>query len=136
MKYFLLAGRLLFSFIFISAGFNHFTAQSIAIGTMYGLPLSNILVPLSGVVCIAGGVSVLVGYKAKIGAALLVAFLIPTTIIFHQFWKEADPMMKQMGMVMFMKNISMLGAAMMITYQGSGPLSLDNRKGSAVNEQA
>lgn len=135
MKYFLLAGRLLFSFIFISAGFNHFTAQSIAIGTMYGLPLSNILVPLSGVVCIVGGLSVLIGYKARIGAALLVVFLIPTTLIFHQFWTETDPMMKQMGMVMFMKNISMLGAAMMISYMGSGPLSLDNRK-AATTEQA
>jgi len=40
----------------------------------------------------------------------------------------SDPNMAQMQQIMFMKNLSMLGAALLIAHFGSGPLSLDNRK--------
>ena len=46
----------------------------------------------------------------------------------HKFWTVADPMMHQMQMIMFMKNLAMLGGALLITQFGSGPLSLDSRK--------
>jgi putative oxidoreductase len=46
----------------------------------------------------------------------------------HKFWGITDPMMQQMQMVMFFKNASMLGAALMFTQLGSGPWSLDARK--------
>ena len=45
----------------------------------------------------------------------------------HNFWAVSDPMMRQMQMVMFMKNLSMLGGALLISQFGSGPWSLDNR---------
>ena len=45
----------------------------------------------------------------------------------HKFWGIADPMMQQMQMVMFMKNLSMLGSALLITQLGCGPWSLDSR---------
>jgi len=46
----------------------------------------------------------------------------------HKFWGIPDPMMQQMQMVMFMKNLTMLGGALLITQFGSGPWSLDARK--------
>jgi putative oxidoreductase len=46
----------------------------------------------------------------------------------HKFWGITDPMMQQMQMVMFMKNLTMLGGALLITQFGSGPWSLDARK--------
>jgi putative oxidoreductase len=46
----------------------------------------------------------------------------------HNFWAVTDPMMRQMQMAMFMKNIAMLGGALLITQFGAGPWSLDNRK--------
>jgi len=45
----------------------------------------------------------------------------------HAFWKVDDPVMAQTQMVMFMKNLAMLGGALLITQFGSGPLSLDSR---------
>jgi putative oxidoreductase len=82
---------------------------------------------LSGVLALLGGLSVLVGYQAKWGAWLLILFLVPVTLLMHNFWVVKDPMMAQMQMAMFMKNLSMIGGALLITQFGAGPLSLDAR---------
>jgi len=92
------------------------------------VPLPSVLVPLSGVIAIAGGLSILLGYHAKIGAWLIVVFLVPVTVMMHNFWTVTDPMMMQMQMMMFMKNLSMLGGALLITQFGAGPFSLDARR--------
>lgn len=128
MKYILLAGRILFSFLFIMSSFGHFGEPSIGFAASKGVPAASFLVPLSGIIELAGGLSIITGYKAKYGAWLIVIFLLPVTFMLHNFWTITDPMAKQMDMVMFMKNISMLGGALMITYFGSGPLSVDNLK--------
>ena len=127
MKYLVLLGRLFFAAIFIMAGPMHFTKADIAYGASQGVPLASIVVPISGVIALLGGLSILVGYKARYGAWLLVLFLVPVTIMMHNFWAESDPAAKSLQQIMFMKNLSMLGAAMLIAYLGSGPLSLDNR---------
>ena len=89
------------------------------------MPLASIAVPFSGVLAIVGGLSILLGYRARIGAWLIVLFLIGVTPMMHNFWTVSDPMMHQMQMVMFMKNVSMLGGALLISQFGSGPWSLD-----------
>jgi putative oxidoreductase len=121
-----LAGRVFFSLIFILAGLNHFSKQTIAFAASQGVPLASIAVPLSGVIAVVGGLSILLGYRAKIGAWLIALFLISVTPL-HNFWAVHDPMMAQIQMVMFMKNISMLGGALLISQFGVGPLSLDAR---------
>jgi putative oxidoreductase len=122
-----LVGRLLFALIFLMAGPNHFSSQTIAFAASQGLPLASILVPLSGVIALVGGLSVLLGYRAKIGAWLIALFLVGVTPM-HKFWGITDPMMQQIQMVMFMKNLSMLGGALLISQLGPGPWSLDARK--------
>ena len=62
-----------------------------------------------------------------LGAWLIVIFLIGVTPM-HKFWGVSDPMMQQMQMVMFMKNLTMLGGALLTSQFGSGPASLDARK--------
>jgi putative oxidoreductase len=121
-------GRLGFSLIFILAGLNHFTAKSIALAGSHGVPLAVIAVPFSGMLALAGGLSVLLGYRAKLGAWLLVLFLIPVTLTMHKFWGLADPMMAEAQMIMFMKNISLIGGALIISQLGAGPFSLDDRR--------
>jgi uncharacterized membrane protein YphA (DoxX/SURF4 family) len=74
-------GRFLFALIFLFAAPNHFTKQTIAFSASQGVPLASIAVPLSGVVAIAGGLSILLGYRAKLGAWLIVLFLIPVTLM-------------------------------------------------------
>lgn len=121
-------GRLLFALIFVMAGANHFNKQTIGYAGSQGVPLASIAVPLSGVLAIAGGLSILLGYRAKLGAWLIVLFLIPVTFLMHKFWGVADPMTAQIQMVMFMKNVSMLGGALLISQFGAGPFSLDARR--------
>ncbi len=121
-----LGGRVLFSLIFVFASLGHFSHQEIAFAAQQGVPLASIAVPFSGVMALLGGLSVLLGYKAKWGAWLLVAFLVPVTLMLHHFWAVKDPMMAQMQMAMFMKNVSIMGGALLISQFGAGPLSLDS----------
>lgn len=127
MKYAVLAGRILFSLLFLMSGFGHFSAAPVAFASASGVPAASILVPLSGVIEILGAISIIIGYKAKWGAWLIVLFLLPVTFLMHKFWTVTDPMMQQMDMAMFMKNLGLAGAALLIAYFGAGPLSIDNR---------
>jgi putative oxidoreductase len=120
-------GRLLFVLIFLMAGPNHFASQTVAFAASQGVPLASIAVPLSGVIAILGGLSILLGYRTRIGAWLIVVFLAVVTPMLHKFWTVTDPMMHQMQLVMFMKNVAMLGAALFISQIGAGPWSLDAR---------
>ena len=120
-------GRILFSLIFLGTIMSHFTNGAALYAQAKGVPIPFILVPLSGLIAIAGGLSIAFGYKAKTGAWLIVIFLIPVTLMMHAFWKETDAMQTQIQMTNFMKNISMLGAAFLIAYFGAGPLSFDNK---------
>jgi len=121
-------GRLLFAVIFVMAGANHFNKQTIGYAASQGVPLASVAVPLSGVLAILGGLSILLGYRARLGAWLIVLFLIPVTLMMHKFWTVSDPMMAQIQMIMFMKNVSMLGGALLISHFGAGPFSLDARR--------
>jgi len=123
-----LLGRLLFALIFLMSGPMHFSSQTIAYAASQGIPLASIAVPLSGVLALAGGLSIVLGFRARIGAWLIVLFLAGVTPMMHKFWGVTDPMMHQMQFIMFMKNVSMMGGALLISQLGSGPWSLDARR--------
>ena len=123
-----LLGRFLYVLIFLMAAPGHFSKQTIAYAATQGAPLASVVVPLSGIIALAGGLSILLGYRAKIGAWLIVLFLVPVTLTMHKFWTVHDPVMAQTQMVMFMKNLAILGGALLISQFGAGPLSLDARR--------
>jgi putative oxidoreductase len=122
-------GRVLFALIFIMSGLTHFSAGTIAYAAQAGLPLAALLVPASGVLAVAGGLSVALGWYARLGALALVVFLVPVSFQMHAFWALQDPMMAQIQLAMFMKNVALIGAALLIARTGAGPLSLDERAG-------
>jgi len=76
---------------------------------------------------VLGGLSVLLGFKARLGAIALIIFTIPAALIFHNFW-AFEGMEQQTQMIMFMKNLAIIGGLLLITSFGSGPLSIDNMK--------
>jgi putative oxidoreductase len=124
-RYLVPAGRALYAAIFLLAGLHHFSSPLIAHAAEAGVPFANVAVPAFGVIALAGGASILLGYRARVGAALIVLFLVPVTFSMHAFWAVSDPAMRQIQLMMFLKNISMLGAALFIARAGAGPMSLD-----------
>ena len=129
MNYVVLLGRVLFSFIFIVKSFDHFSKESVAYATLMGVPMPSLLVPIAGIIAFLGGMSILLGYKPKIGAILIILFLVPTTFMMHKFWSTSDVYHAMMHEYCFMKNLAMIGSALMISYFGTGPLSLSKQNG-------
>ena len=125
MKYTAVLGRVLYSAIFILAGFGHFSSQTIAYATGAGVPFAGLAVPLSGIMAIVGGLSIALGYKARWGGVLVSAFLIPVTIMMHNFWAITDPTMAMMQRAMFMKNLALLGGSLYFAAYGVKGYALD-----------
>ena len=116
-----LAARILISTIFIIAAINKAMNPS---GTenyiaAAGIPAAGVLSVLVIMVEIFGGLSILLGFKAKWGAIALFMFLIPATLIFHTEFTD------QIQSIMLLKNLAMMGGLLMVANYGSGPYSLD-----------
>src|SRR5258708_38571589 len=89
-----------------------------------GVPMPNVALAGAIVFLIAGGLSVLAGYHARVGAALLAVFLVLATYYFHAFWK-LEGQAAEGQMVHFMKNLGLLGAMLFIIANGAGAWSVD-----------
>src|SRR5918994_4772398 len=116
-----LIGRLLFALLFVSSGFMAHLGEGGVQGREYarslGAPSPDILVPLSGMAIISGGLMIALGIWADLGALLVIGFLAGITPIMHAFWKlEDDPQMQQIQSAMFFKNVALAGAALIIFY--------------------
>jgi len=129
MRYTVPLGRLFLVGPFLLTPLTHFSAQGIGYAAHQGVPLAGALVPLSGVIAVVGAISVLFGYYARAGAWLLVVFLVPVTLAMHNFWAVADPMAAKLQEAMFIKNLSMLGGALLVAHFGAGPVSVDAARG-------
>ena len=125
VRYLALVGRQLFSVIFIIASAGHFTPGTIALAAEHGVPMAGLLVPVSGVIALTGGLSVLFGFRARIGGALLVLFLVPVTFVMHNFWAATDAAAFRLELILFPRNLVLLGCAVLVTAVGAGSLSLD-----------
>lgn len=128
MKILVPVGRVLFALNFILAFPWHFTHEAIQDAAQQGVPFPGVLVPLSGVLALAGGLSIVLGYKARWGAWALVLFLVPVTVWMHAFWRVSDPHTAFVEQVMFLKNVSTTGGALLIAWFGAGPVSVDERR--------
>jgi putative oxidoreductase len=93
-----------------------------------GVPAPQLMLAGAIVFLIAGSLSVILGYKARIGAALLLVFLVLATYYFHDFWTLGDGPARQEQMIQFLKNLGLIGAMLLVIANGTGPLSLDGRK--------
>lgn len=122
-KFIPLLGRFFLSAIFLMSGFGKISNYT---GTQKfmadaGMPLTGFLLLCAIVIEIFGGLSLLLGYKIKYGAYALILFLIPATIMFHSNFTD------QGQMIMFLKNLSILGGLLMVAHFGAGSLSIDTR---------
>src|SRR5437016_13700863 len=93
----------------------HFSAGYIGYAAQAGVPAPGLLVPLSGVIATLGGLSITLGYKAKIGAWLIVLFLVPVTLKRRNFCAVTDPAMRRRPVALFLTTGSMPCTALLIT---------------------
>lgn len=91
-----------------------------------GIPLPQVMLAGAITFMLLGGVAVVVGFKARLGAALLLVFLALATYYFHGFW-NFEGAEQQAQAIQFMKNLSIAGAMLLIMANGPGPLAVDGR---------
>lgn len=130
-RYAPLLGRFLIAFLFLRSGLGKIDDFGGVAGNMTakGMPYAEFLLMGAIAIEIVGGLCLLLGWKARWGALALLIFLIPATLIFHNFWAVDPAQVKEVTNQTghFFKNVSIMGALIFVMGMGSGPLSLEHR---------
>ena len=121
-----IASRVLLTLIFLVAAagklldFNG-TARDMA---ARGVPIAPVLLAVAIALEITGALLILAGFHARLGAILLILFLVPVTIVMHNFW-ASEGNQRIADLLQFLKNLSILGGLLLVAAYGAGPFSLD-----------
>jgi len=126
MNVIFLIGRIILGGYFLISGVNHFRNLDFMAGyaESKGVPAGKVSVVFSGLMLLAGGAGIVLGIWPKIAILILVAFLLPTTLIMHDSWNadEGEAMNEQIN---FMKNFALMGALLMlVALTGGWPFTL------------
>src|SRR5262245_28551953 len=110
----LLIGRAIYGGYFVYNGINHLLNRRMMAdyARSKGVRAADTAVVASGLMIIAGGASIVLGVKPKVGTGLISGFLLAVTPQIHAFWKEGDPQRRMQEMVNFTKNIALVGASL------------------------
>jgi len=120
-----IAGRVLLANLFLVSGFHKVTGFAGTAGYMAskGLPMAEVLLVLTILIELGGGILILIGWRARWGAVALLLWMIPVTFIFHAYWGLEGEQMR-MQFIQFQKNLAIMGGLLYIVAFGSGPYSL------------
>jgi putative oxidoreductase len=121
-----LIGRALLAFVFVPAGYSKIGGFAGTAGYMAskGLPAVEVLLALTIVLELGGGLMLLIGWKARWAALAIAGFTLLAALLFHNYWAmpEAEQMMQRL---MFVKNLGIAGGLLMVFAFGPGRLSVD-----------
>jgi putative oxidoreductase len=133
MNWLQLIGRIMYGGFFVYNGVSHFLGmdQMTPYAASKGVPMPQLAVIASGLLILVGGAMVLAGWKTRWGALMIVLFLIPVSLMMHDFWAVDDAMGRMNELAHFGKNLTLAGAALMIAWVERWPLSIDSRSPSA-----
>jgi putative oxidoreductase len=123
-----LVGRILMAVIFVLSGIGKVGNFAGTAGYMAskGVPLAELALVITIIVELGGAAMLILGWKARLAAGALFLWMIPVTLLFHNFWAApADQHMVQQ--IMFLKNLAMMGGFLYIMAFGSGPYSLERK---------
>ena len=111
-----LIGRIIVGLYWLMGAINHFTQvkSMVPYAKMKNVPMAELAVPGTGVLLLVAALSIITGFYPVVAVAALVVFLVPVTFMMHNFWTIEDPMAKMSDMIMFTKNISMLGYTLIL----------------------
>jgi putative oxidoreductase len=124
-------GRILIALIFVLSGFGKLTGFAGTAGYMAGKmavsgTLIDLLLVISIIVELGGGIALVLGFRARLAALALFLWMIPVTLIMHNFWTMSGDQ-HMINQIMFLKNLAIMGGMLLITANGPGPLSVDKK---------
>jgi putative oxidoreductase len=99
-------------------------AQIVGYATAVHLPMPGVAIAVAAAVELACGLAILAGFKTRFAAWLLFLYLIPVTIVFHNFW-AVQGQEQQTQMVNFLKNVAIMGGLLVLSVNGAGAYSAD-----------
>jgi uncharacterized membrane protein YphA (DoxX/SURF4 family) len=116
MNYLFLLGRVLFGGFFVMSSLGHFmkTNDMAGYAASKKIPMPKFSVLASGLLLFLGGLWIVLGTLIFVGAVELLLFLVPAAFLMHDFWNVTDPQMKMTQQLMFMRNIALIGAVLMM----------------------
>lgn len=118
--------RILISLIFLISGVQmlmHFDSTAHMIGER-GIPLATVATTVSILIEIGGAILIIIGWQTKLAAAIQFIYLIPVTIMYHNFW-AAPPQLHDVQLTNFLKNLAILGGLLLLATRGAGASSVD-----------
>ncbi|MBI4088467.1 DoxX family protein [Candidatus Kaiserbacteria bacterium] len=109
-------GRLIFGAYWIFSGAMHFMSLNALTGYAQskGVPQPKLAVTLTGALVILAGIAILFGVYLEWAVLALILFIVPVTLVMHNFWAATDPNMKMFDQAMFFKNIALIGASLFL----------------------
>jgi putative oxidoreductase len=126
-SFLMLLGRFGLATIFLLSGIGKFLDYDNVAGFMASKELGYIPVLLicAALIEIAGALGLIVGLKTRWVAALLFLYLIPVTILIHNFW-QADAAAFEMQRINFLKNLAIMGGLLYVVANGAGRFAMDS----------
>jgi putative oxidoreductase len=124
----LLLGRSALAAIFVYSSFNKLTHWDAFTASLagQGVPMPEVLSVAGVAVEAMGTIAVVLGFKTRFAALLLILFTVVATLIAHRFW-IFDDAARAMQAIHFMKNIAIVGGFLLLCAAGPGAYSLDRR---------
>jgi putative oxidoreductase len=122
-----LFGRILLMSLFLLSGLGKIGAYAATAGYMASAGVPGALLPIVIAVEVLGSIAIILGWHTRVVSLLLAAFTLATAVLFHNNWAD------QMQVVMFLKNLSITGAFLMLAANGAGAFSLDARNAKMMN---
>lgn len=121
-KFFELGGRILLASLFLLSGLTKLTSYGASAAYMTATGVSAALLPIVIATELLGSLAVIAGWHTRIAAFLLAGFTLLAAALFHNNLGD------QIQMIMFLKDVAITGAFLMLVANGAGPLSLDYRR--------
>lgn len=118
--------RILISAIFLISGVQmlmHFDSTAHMIGEK-GIPLAAVATAISILIELGGAIMIIIGWQTRLAAAIQFIYLIPVTIMYHNFW-TAPPQLRDVQQTNFLKNLAILGGLLILATRGAGASSID-----------
>jgi len=124
-----LIGRIFLAAMFVFSGFSKIMGFSGTVGYIAskGLPLPEVLAAIAILIELGAGLAIVFGWKTRWAALAFVVLLVVITPIFHNFWAVA-PDEKMAQLINFEKNVSILGAMILLYAFGPGRFSVDEAR--------